>query len=384
MIENKMKLIFIFQVFFGMAFGCFLISENHVISKFAFSNVPPKIQKLVKSAMTDVERFSNKVLRFEEDLTSPCLMISLMNLKHSTFGEVILHNEVIHMNLNETFFLSNSKTKAKKKVVFHELGHVVGLKHTDNPIDLMHHVENDKQQIDSFVQAIKRRFSKKNRNNNLKINTIERTVNATFIPTSFGDCIQVDGSAIVTFSFSKDFYDLKNANTIRKVIDVSHKFLEIISPLRFQEVDVSISRSCIEYSIDDHPNCDSSELFSFPSMHVPQMFENDLMFMIDVINYFKKPNKLVIFNPKIKSTPNIERDCVDFQEFHVDSVKYSPIVFYFFTFFTKVLGFVPRYDGFHHFLDPTSMFVDEMFINNCFGDFSLLIKVIDVYMKNAS
>ena len=373
---------------FRVVFSCLQVSENKDVMRYTLINVTANTEKLIRSSMSDVERFSGNVLVFEEDDSNPCIIISLSELEHDILGRVFHNHEMIHMVLKEKLFLSNASDIGKQNVIFHELGHVFDLMHTNSTSDIMFPHPNNNQQLASFAKSIKRQFSKKIRKRRLRhtmrglLRPVDRIVNASIIPTSFADCLK--NSKIVSFSFSKTFFDFKFSRHIREIIDVSQKFIEIISPLRFKEVDSAISRSCIEYSFDDHPHCDFTELFSFPSVHIPKRKPKDFEFMIHIINYLKKSEKKVVFHPILKLLPNIERDCVDFNEFHSDGAEYSPIVFFFFTFFTKVLGFVPRYDGFHHFLDPTSMFHDDIFINNSFGDFTLLIKAIDTYIKNSN
>lgn len=377
--------------------SCIHVSENQDQMTFSLTNVTRNVEKLIKTSMSLVEEFSDNVLSFQEVDGSPCLDISISEQRNGLLGAVERTRERIFMNLSLQFFHSNASDRKKQNTILHEFGHVFGLPHSNKSREIMFPFGNVKNQVVSriaFAKAIRRQFSRHNRRkrqrHSHKRQPVERIVNASIIPTSFHGCLKKNG--LVAFSFSKSFFDFKFSQHIRETIDVCHKFLETISPLRFEEVDPSTTASCIEYLFDDHPHCDVHELFAFPSGHIPKFKTKSLKFLLHFIHHLQRSHhrssqtspQRVVFQPSLVLLPNTERDCIDFNEFHSDGAEYSPIVFFFFTFLTKVLGIVPHYDGLSSFLDPEGMFHDDIVVNNSFGDFTVLVKVITMYLKSSS
>ena len=214
---------------FRVVFSCLQVSENKDVMRYTLINVTANTEKLIRSSMSDVERFSGNVLVFEEDDSNPCIIISLSELEHDILGRVFHNHEMIHMVLKEKLFLSNASDIGKQNVIFHELGHVFDLTHTNSTSDIMFPHPNNNQQLASFAKSIKRQFSKKIRKRRLRhtmrglLRPVDRIVNASIIPTSFADCLK--NSKIVSFSFSKTFFDFKFSRHIREIIDVSQKFI---------------------------------------------------------------------------------------------------------------------------------------------------------------
>ena len=371
---------YIIAFIFHVSFACIELSKDNIVVKYAFSNVGKTTRKLVEHSMMDVERFSGHFLLFKVDKANPCLFVSMTSDIHP-LGTVDTTSELIQMNLNQNLFHSFTKNE-KKKIILHELGHVIGLSHTNNTRDIMYYQINSGQQIDSYVQAVRKRTaSMMTPSERRRKPPVQRTVNVTIIPTSFAECLfntrhqQLEGDAVVSYSFSKTFDNVVYSKQIRDAIDVCHKFLEIISPLTF--VNVGDVPSCINYSFDDMTDDDEHSI-SFPST---MQINTNVEFMIHVIRYFSKSDKNVVFNTNLGLKPNQQREKI--QQHWDKKTTYSPIAYFFFTFFTKVIGFAPRHDGVHYFLDPENMFYNNtMLLNNCIADFSILTKAIDMYVSN--
>lgn len=331
-----------------------------------FSNVNAPTKRVFKQTMRDIERFSDDVLRFQENATHPCLFVTMSGtLASHTFGVVSMSDDFVFMQINKWKF-DRSTDIQKKMILFHEFGHVLGFPHSNNTKDIMFAHMNRHQRIDSFVQLVRRKFKKKKTTTYKALKPFERVVNATIVPTSFGECLvnsKLPSNSVV-FSASNELND-----RVLKLIDVAHAFLESITPLRFVMTD-DRSRSCIHYSTDD------VDSFVFPPTFKPTL-PLDVQFMVYVFRHFSNASQSVVFRPSLKLLPNEPRQRVVF-----DRDVINPIVYYFFVFFTHVLGFVPSNNNI--FLDPTNAYHGfAPVINNCLADFTLLVQAVRMYIVNS-